>query len=81
MRPIFPRKEKNNVQRFKIISFKEIDEKNWSLKKAVLNLKVLTCPEWFKNRLGEVWVCLPKWNSALLIYSFHLELKNYSWPF
>ena len=27
---------KNNVQRFKIISFKEIDKKNWSLKKAVL---------------------------------------------
>lgn len=45
MRLIFPRKEKNNVQRFKIISFKEIDEKNWSLKKAVFNLKVLTCPE------------------------------------
>ena len=36
MRLIFPRKEKNNVQRFKIISFKEIDEKNWSLKKTVL---------------------------------------------
>ena len=49
MRPIFPRKEKNNVQRFKIISFKEIDEKNWSLKKAVLNLKVLTCPECLKT--------------------------------
>ena len=36
MRLIFRRKEKNNLQRFKIISFKEIDEENWSLKKAVL---------------------------------------------
>lgn len=29
-------------------------------KQSCLNLKVLTCPEWFKNRLGEVWVCLLK---------------------